>query len=165
MKINNNKILTLMLMVIAAVYATSCKKDVDYGGTVMQKMSGDWHVSVDNSAKRYNLYSFNTADNSAKQFWIQSTGLRAGTKNIAIKGKINVDLGSQTFSVSNVTNVAVGAPYTSFSISNGRIITNGTVGPGSGTPTDSITFDLNIDGATFKVTGRHKTGFVEDRPK
>lgn len=164
MKTKHNKILTLVLTLMAVVFSTGCKKDVDYGRTAMQKMSGDWHVSVDNSTGRYTLYSFNTADNSATQFWIQSTSLRAGTKNIAIKGKINVDLANQTFSASNVNNLGAGAVYTSFSVSNGRIITNGTVGPGSGTPTDSITFDLNIDGTTFKVTGRHKTGFVEDRP-
>lgn len=149
---------------MAVVFSNGCKKDVDYGRTVMEKMSGDWHVSVDNSTKLYTLYSFNTADNSATKFWIQSTALSAGTKNLTIKGKIDVDLSSQTFSASNVTNTGAGAVYTSFSISNGRIITNGTVGPGSGTPTDSIIFDLNIDGATFKIKGRHKTGFVEDRP-
>ena len=155
----------IVLMVWASVYGTSCKKNQEPGGTAMQKMSGDWYVNIGNDEETFfALSTFNTSDNSSTQIWIQAGGLSDEGVSIGIKGKINADLASQTFSGSNIPNIGTSAgDNPTFSISNGRIVTNGTEGPGSGTPTDAISFDLNIDGHTYKISGYHQTGFLEDQ--
>lgn len=162
----NHKILILLAVVLTFV-GVSCKKDKEIGGTAMQKMSGDWHVTVNGDEENgyFNLYTFNTSDNSSTQIWFQSGDLSDEGVLIAMKGKINADLNGMTFSGTNITNIGASrVANPTFSIANGKIVTNGTVGPGSNTPTDSISFDLTIGGQTYKIEGYHKTGFLEDLP-
>jgi len=154
------------VFVIAATLLLSCKKDVPAGGTAMEKMAGDWYVTVDGEEDYFSLYTFNTSDNSSTQLWIQSNGLRAETGPIGVKGKLSADLNGQRFSGTNVTNISsvTSGTIKTFSVANGKVVTNGTVGPESKTPADLISFDLIIDGHTYKVEGYHKTGFLEDIP-
>lgn len=154
-----------MLVLLLLTIASSCKKDDNVGGTAVEKLAGDWHVKVNGGTTYYSLYTFNTADNSNSEMWIQSAGLKAGTTAIGVKGKVGVNVSEQTFSATNVTNIAsTSATIPTFSIANGKVITNGTVGPVSKTPADSISFDLIVNGVTYKVEGYHKTGFLEDLP-
>nr|WP_068889869.1 lipid-binding protein [Pedobacter panaciterrae] len=160
----NIKIQTLLFMVIASLLG--CKKDVDYGGTSVQKMSGDWYVTINDGTDYFEIYTFNTSDNDPNLFWIQATSLRTGEEgetNIGVKGKSSVSLSDQSFSGTNIENIYTRSEISEFAIANGKVITNGTVGPSSKTPTDSIAFDLIIDGTTYKIGGYHKTGFIEDR--
>lgn len=165
----------ILLSVLLSV--SSCKKDlVPAGGTNVEKMAGDWYVKVNNGTGFYlTIYTFNTADNSSTAMWLQANGLTDNNIHvktdaavpglpIGVKGKVNVDLGGQTFSGANITNENTNAAVKTFSIANGKIITNGTTGPASKTPSDAISFDLIVNGVTYKVSGYHKTGFLEDIP-
>jgi hypothetical protein len=158
-------IINAIIMSLLVVFSFSCKKDEPVGGTAVQNLSGDWHANVNASGSYSNLYTFNTSENTATQMWIQATGLRAGTTAIGVKGKVDVNVADQTFSGTNITNVGTNsAAIPTFSVANGKVVTNGTVGPVSKTPADLISFDLIINGVTYKVEGYHKTGFLEDLP-
>lgn len=147
---------------------SSCKKKLEVGGTAVQKMSGDWIVLIDDDREEGNfiISTFNTSDNSSTQLWIQANTLTTEADgNFGIKGKINVDLNAMTISGTNIANIGRSAAANpTFNISNGKIVTNGTVGPGSNTPTDLISFDLTVRGKTYKIEGYHQTGFLEDEP-
>lgn len=157
-------IINAIVMLLLVVLSSSCKKDQEIGGTAVEKLSGDWYVRVNGAGAYRALYTFNTSANVATEMWIQSTALRAGTLNIGVKGKVAVDASNQTFTATNTTNIATATTTTipTFSVANGRVVTNGTVGPASNTPTDSISFDLIVNGVTYRIEGFHKTGFMED---
>lgn len=162
------------------VFASACKKDVPAGGTAVQNMAGDWHVKVNDDSGYYvTMYTFNTSDNSSSVMWVQANGLTSNNIHvntdpaegpvrglpIGVKGKVNVDIVNQTFSGSNITNVNTNATNVpTFSIANGKVTTNGTVGPESKSPADQITFDLIVNGVTYKVSGYHRTAYLEDLP-
>lgn len=169
---------TLVVLVIA-VFISSCKKNVPAGGTAMEKLAGDWFVKVnDKSGFYWTIYTYNTSDNSSVTMWLETTGLTSNNIHvntdpakgpvkglpIGFKGKVSVDVGAQSFSANNVANVNANTAVTAFSIANGKVISNGTVGPVSNTPADLITFDLIVNGVTYKVSGYHKTGFISDEP-
>ncbi|MEQ7798359.1 lipid-binding protein [Pedobacter sp. ASV1-7] len=170
---------TIVVFILIAI-ASSCKKDVPPGGTAVQVMAGDWHVKVnDNSGYYITMYTFNTSDDSSTQMWLQANGLTSNNIHIpnpggsasmpglpiGVKGKVNVDVANQTFSGSNITNINSNATNVpTFSIANGKVTSNGTVGPGSDSPADLITFDLIVNGVTYKVSGYHRTGYLEDLP-
>lgn len=163
----NHKILILLLAVVLISFNISCKKDQEIGGTAMQKMSGDWYVTVNGDEENgyFSMFTYNTSDNSSTQMWLHSDRLRDEGVLIAIKGKISADVNGMTFSGTDIANTGLSATANPrFSIANGKVITNGTVGPVSNTPTDLISFDLTIGGVTYKIEGYHKTGFVEDVP-
>jgi hypothetical protein len=128
-------------------------------------MAGDWHVKVNDAGAYSTLYTFNTSENTANQMWVQAGSIKSGAVVLAIKGKTGVDYGNKLFSGVNIANVSTvtGKPAT-FTIANGKIIPNGTKGPVSKSPTDSIYFELNVGGTVYKVSGYHKTGFLEDLP-
>lgn len=148
------------------VLAAACKKDVPAGGTAVQNMAGDWYVKVNGTGDYYSVLTFNTADNSSTEMWVQtSAAIKSGATVIAVKGKVPVELGGQTFSGSNIANIAsTKATIPTFSIANGMIVPNGTIGPNSKTPADLISFDLIVNGVTYKIEGFHKTGYLEDIP-
>jgi hypothetical protein len=161
-----NILMNTIIMSLLIVFSFSCKKDEPVGGTGVQNLSGDWHVRVNDAGAYSSLYTFNTADNTTTQMWVQATGLRSGTVNIGVKGKVDVNVADQTFSGANIANIGTNkTTLPTFSIANGKVTTNGTVGPVSKTPADAITFDLIINGVTYKVSGYHKTGFMEDLPQ
>jgi hypothetical protein len=163
MKMKKN-IINAIVMLLLVVLSSSCKKDQEIGGTAVQNLSGDWYVRVNGTGAYRLLYTFNTSANVATEMWVQSTALRDGTLNIGVKGKVAVDAANQTFSANNTTNIVAATSTTipTFSVANGRVVTNGTVGPASNTPTDLISFDLIVNGVTYKIEGFHKTGFMED---
>ncbi|MDQ0636844.1 hypothetical protein QF042_000409 [Pedobacter sp. W3I1] len=154
-----------IFIALITVAISACKKDPEPGGTAVQDMAGDWYVKVNEAGAYSTLLTFNTSENTPNVMWVQGTGLKSGATVLAIKGKTGVDYPNKLFSATNIANVstAAGRPA-SFSIANGKIIPNGTKGPVSKSPTDSIYFELNVDGAVYKVGGYHKTGFLEDLP-
>lgn len=162
-------ILIKVFAIVGIVAAfSSCKKDPEVGGTAVQKMAGEWFVTVDQDSVVYTMDTYNTSDNKGNEMWIGPLAyFVAGDYHpLAVKGKITVDLNSMSFSGTNVTNVLedTNADIPNFSVANGKIITNGAKGPVSKTPTDSISFDLQINGVTHKVQGYHRTGFLLDEP-
>jgi len=161
-----NILINTILMSLLVVFSFSCKKDDAVGGTNVQNLSGDWYVKVNGAGNYATAYTYNTSDNSSTQMWIQSTGIKSGTKALGVKGKVSVNVTGQTFSGTGITNVnaATSTAIPTFAIANGKIVSNGTVGPQSKTPTDLISFDLIISGVTYKIEGYHKTGFLTDIP-
>jgi len=159
-------LINAIILSLITVFSSSCKKDVPAGGTAVEKMAGDWYVKVNAGEDYFSLYSFNTAANSSSEMWLQTSGAFSdGTSVIAVKGKVSVDLAGQTFSGTGITNeAATKATIPTFAIANGKVVSNGTIGPASKTPADLISFDLIINGVTYKVEGYHKTGFLEDIP-
>ncbi|MXV49879.1 hypothetical protein GS399_02770 [Pedobacter sp. HMF7647] len=149
---------------IIVVSMASCKKDPEVGGTAVQDMSGDWFVRVNETGPYIALSTFNTSDNAPNLMWVQSTGLKSGSTAIGIKGKVSIDYSSKVMSATGVQNIA--ATKTTIPVFDvaGKIIANGTKGFKSGTPTDSIYFDLKINSTQYRVSGYHKTGFMEDLP-
>lgn len=154
-----------IFIALVTVAISACKKDPEPGGTAVQDMAGDWHVKVNEAGAYSTLYTFNTSENTPNVMWVQAAGLKSGAVVLAIKGKTGVDYPNKLFSAGNIANVSTvaGKPAT-FTIANGKIIPNGTKGPVSKTPTDSIYFELNVSGTVYKVSGYHKTGFLEDLP-
>ena len=155
-----------IVVFIMIVFASSCKKDVPPGGTSVQNMAGDWYVKVNNAGNYSSLLTFNTSANTSTEMWVQtSAALSSGGTAIGVKGKVPVDIGAQTFSGTNITNIATTkTTIPTFSVANGKVVVNGTVGPASNAPADLISFDLIVNGVTYKIEGYHKTGYLEDIP-
>ena len=152
-------------MALLVLFSSSCKKDQEIGGTAVQNLAGDWYVKVNSTGPYIVLSTFNTSANLSTEMWLQSTGLKSGTTALGVKGKVSVDVSSQTFTAASVANVAAtSTTIPTFSVANGKVVSNGTVGPGSKTPTDLISFDITINGVSYKVEGFHKTGFQSDLP-
>lgn len=154
-----------IFIALITVAISACKKDPEPGGTSVQDMAGDWYVKVNEAGTYSALYTFNTSENTSTAMWMQGSGLKSGAVVLAIKGKTGVDYPNKLFSGSNIANVSTvaGKPAT-FTIANGKIFPNGTKGHVSKSPTDSIYFELNAGGTVYKVSGFHKTGFMEDLP-
>lgn len=171
-----------LLLFCVTAFFTSCETygdpDVDYSS--VEKMSGEWVIRLNDANTKALLnvlgykddkvpiYTYNTSDGSKTQMW-----LRIGSASIsatspyapfAVKGKVNIDLGSKTFSASDVENGFFSGKK--FSVSEGKVILDGTVTP-SGGKADSISFKLTSDlhpGITYIVSGYRRTGWHEDDP-
>jgi hypothetical protein len=143
----------------------SCQKDPEPGGTAVEKMAGQWFVKVNNAGNWYAITTYNTSGNVPNEMWLQVTGLAAAGIT-PVKGKVAVDLTSQTFSGENISNVfaTTSATLPAFSVASGTVISGAATGPVSNAPADSINFNLVINGATFNIAGFHRTGFLEDEP-
>lgn len=159
----------ILLFATFAFILSSCESDTDPGGTAVEKMAGDWWVTVnviDNGQDLGDLfgyghimnYTYNTAANSATEMWLDD---RKGFWNYKLK--VNVDYATRTFSTADFT------PNTSYEsgvkITEGKIIENAAKTP-SGMPADSIVymvqFDDDTDGYTYKISGFRRTGFPAD---
>lgn len=148
------------------VFASACKKDVPPGGTSVQNMAGDWYVRINGAGTYTALLTFNTSANSSTEMWVQtSASLSSGGTPIGVKGKVPVDITAQTFAGTGIANIAATkTTIPTFSVANGKVVTNGTIGPNSKSPADLISFDLIVNGNTYKIEGFHKTGYLEDIP-
>lgn len=149
---------------------SACKKDEVIGGTAVQDMSGEWWVQlevVDQEGKvvqpysddtYYSLSTYNTADNSNTQMWFDDN-----ESYWQVKGKVNVNVTDKTFSGDNVANQYYDSK---FSVTNGKIVKDGAVGPVSKAVTDAIsftvTYDDDSDNLVYHFKGYHRTKFPGD---
>jgi len=156
------KILYILLMGVAVL--SSCKKDDETPGTAMKAMAGEWFLrySTDGGQTWSNGYThfstYNTAANSSTEMYLDDL-----ETFWQFKGKVGVDLGSKTFSGTNVANQY----YTStFTITDGKLLAKAAKAPASGTVTDSLTFKVKFsdddDDLEYLFGGYRKTGFLED---
>jgi hypothetical protein len=166
---NNKHIISLAALTwLLIITVSACRKVPERTGTAVEKLAGKWYVRVDNFPKRYAINTYNTAANTADQFWLETSSLRdlnvGAAENIGVKGKVTVQLNEQIFSGNGLTNIltATSSAIPTFDISNGKVITNGTFGVKSRTPADSIYFEVKVKGKTFRVSGYHATGFIVD---
>ncbi len=143
----------------------SCKKnDYNAGGTAVQPLANEWWVhfaagDADYPASQYfNLATYNTAANLPTEMWFDD--MNNGKSFWDVKGKVAVN--GLNFSGANVAN----QDYTStFTVTNGKVITNGAHAPGSKDVTDSIYFQIQFSdepGVTHTVAGYARTRFPED---
>ncbi|MBB6273570.1 hypothetical protein HDF26_004030 [Pedobacter cryoconitis] len=160
----------LYILTLCVLSLASCKKDEDPGGTAVQVMANEWFVqvqTVDPSGtviKPFNTYSpvstYNTSDNSSTLMWLN---MSATDKNvIGFLAKVNVDLGSKSFNLTSGDDMRNSRKIT---VKNGKVVTNGTVGPVSKAVTDAISFDITVDSnpsVIYQVKGYARTRFAED---
>lgn len=167
MKKNITYILLALVLIITT--ATSCRKDREVGGTEVESLSGEWWVEyqiVDQDGEVVYPYSgdyflfttYNTAANKASEMFVDDGG-----SFWDFKGKVNVNVNDKTFSATDAQNISYDSH---FSIIGGKVITDGTVGPGSGAKTDSIsfsaTFDDDDDNLIYQFRGYKRTSWAED---
>lgn len=154
----------LSVFILLALIISSCQKEEEVGGTAVQAMAGEWFVqySEDNGEtyedNYFSVLTYNTANNSSTEMWIDDHGDFG-----PFKGKVRVDLSSLTF---NTSEPSINEYEDStFQIEDGKIIKNGTKGPGSNTPTDSIFFKVKFSDYPddiYYISGYKRTGFLED---
>jgi hypothetical protein len=152
-------ILTLFVLSISA-----CKKDEPVGGTAVQDLSGEWWVQIDGEGSYYGISTYNTADNSSSQMWLNLTNFW-GSSTQTVFGKVNVNLDNKTITGQNIANAGTYTGGIKFTVTNGKITTNGAVGPSSKAPTDAIALDVEFSddpGTVYHLKGYHRTKFVED---
>lgn len=153
----------LYLFMLGVTVFTSCKKDDEVPGTAMKEMAGEWFLrySTDNGATwgDYTHYStYNTASNSSTEMWLDDL-----ESYWEIKGKVNVDLATKTFSGTDIPNQYYASTFT---VTDGKLLKGAATAPASGTKTDSLYFKVTYsdddDNDTYIFAGYRKTGFLED---
>lgn len=153
------------ILALFVIMLSACKKDEVIGGTAVQDMSGEWWVQIDGEGGYYQLITYNTADNSSTQMWMDASGFWAGPGQ-HVSSKINVNVQDLTFSAENAPNVGEyesDEPLT-MTITNGKIIKNGATGPSSKAVTDSISLTIKFsdDPDSYNLRGYHRTKFSGD---
>lgn len=163
----------ILCILVATLGFASCETYGDYEieYASIHPMGGMYRIAIVDEAgtalslgsNNYAILS-NTADNSKTQCWIRIGAYNlAATNAHSINGKINCDLSSLSFSGSNIENLAgnVVTSETTFSVSNGQIVLQGTTTP-SGGKSDSFTFTFTnsrFPGKTYTATGYRYTGW------
>jgi len=173
---------SFLAVTLGALSLVSCNSDTDIeaGGTAVEKMAGNWVVSMDAIAadgslveeayvdKGQTIYTYNTAANLSTEMWLDDfENLWSGyfpyyqKLEVDTKIKVDVDYNNLTFQ----TNGVVGG----VTITNGKIL----LGQGHnlhGKANDSIYFEIKIEGDTwpagdgfdrYRVTGVKYDGFYE----
>ena len=151
------------------LFFTSCEKDVDAGGTAVQKMAGDWWVTLEliedgvNYGDDYGLgpflmYTYNTAANKSTEMWLEDD------HNFwAYKIKVDVQYDKRAFSTAGFVDNDF---YESqVKISDG-IIMEGAAKTPSGMPADSIRYTIQFDdddpNIHYIISGFRRSGFPAD---
>ncbi|MFV0588029.1 lipid-binding protein [Bacteroides reticulotermitis] len=159
----------LLLFASLAFAFTACDDDTEPGGTAVEKMAGDWWITVDAiidgklvedpfQVGHLKMSTYNTAANTNTEIWLDDL------KNFwNYKVKVSVNYAARTFSTESFVN---NASYESkVKITEGKVTENGTVTP-SGKPADKIEykvqFDDDDDELTYVITGFRRTGFSAD---
>jgi len=161
-------ILYNIITFIVIITAASCRKDPVVGGTKVQTLAGEWWVQVDDgdgtgfSSKYYAITTYNTAANNDSLF------VDDGDAIWGVKGKVLGHPGSLTFAAANTADYYSDGGIATFSITNGQVVKNGAIAPGSGDKTDAISFTLTFDSSlqggqnVIKAKGYRRTGWPQD---
>lgn len=153
-----------ILLIIGFLVLTSCQKEVEPGGTVMEAMSGEWWVDFGvledgNLVADYGYYfvsTFNTADEATDKLWISDNN---NFWQFQVKANANIE--AMTFSVDAGTDLVWDDNTT---IRNGKILEGAATSP-SGVVTDSIYFEVewaSDPGTIYRGAGYRYTGWPED---
>lgn len=168
------KYISMMAMALSLTWGlTACdvETDEESGGTNIQNMCGNWDVvwyAIDANGENIGdftsgtIYTFNKADNSTTQMWIDDQKTYWNFRFL-----VNIDYNAMTFSCDSVDYDADG--------SGKAIVWNGKIMHGAaknlhGVPTDSIVFEINFndDGYPakygfdhYRVEGTRYSGFTE----
>ena len=154
-----------------AMFITSCEDETDPGGTAVEKMAGDWWVTIDVivDGTVYEdgygigpiiMTTYNTAANKATEMWIDDGG-----HFWDYKLKVDVQYAARTFSTAGfVDNMAYDSKV---KITEGKI-TEGAATTPSGKPADKIEYLIQFDDddedgeLVHRITGFRRTGFPAD---
>ena len=161
----------IYILMVGVFALSSCKKE-EVGGTSVQDMANEWYVQmtvvdkatgeiIDDSDKDYTtLATYNTADNASNVMWMDNSD--SYNYDFALKAKVNVDLANKTFSYTDADELYYGEKVT---ITNGKIVKDGAVGPSSKAVTDAISFDAEFSqdpGTIYRFNGYARTRFPGD---
>ena len=165
---------SLILLGVFAASFISCETysdpKVDY--TPIYPLSGEWRVRVTNlstnaliSSSMYTLGTYNTEDNSSTQMWMRTTSNLPSSLG-TLKAKIDCDVPSLSFSVTNGNNlnVTTNAILGTVTITEGKVTLNSVTMP-SGVTSDRILFKLTSTkspGVSYLVEGYRRTRWNED---
>ncbi|QIL39417.1 hypothetical protein G7074_09095 [Pedobacter sp. HDW13] len=152
------------ILILFVLSISACKKEEPVGGTAVQDLSGEWWVQIDGAGDYYGISTYNTADNSSSQMWLNLTNFW-GNANNTVFGKVNVNVDNKTLSGAKIANAGNYPGGITFTVTNGKITPGGAVGPSSKAPTDAITLDVEFSddaGTVYHLKGYHRTKFVGD---
>ena len=157
--------LYIVIAVLAILFLGSCKKDPEIGGTAVEAMAGTWWVQSEEVGDDYFQFAtFNTSANSVTEMWLDDLGNFWSSDGERVAGKVSVDLSNNTFTATNAANTNAAYPV-SFTVTNGKIIKGGSIGPVSKAVTDSIYFEVEYSddpGTVYHMSGYKRTKFSED---
>lgn len=163
--------MAMALMLAMSFTACDVETDEKPGGTNIEKMCGYWDViwyAVDASGNILDewtegtIYTFNKADNSTTQMWLDDQ-----ETYWAFKFLVDIDYNARTFRADSRDYDAAGSGQ--------AVVTNGKILEGAGknlhgAPTDSIAFEISFNDDTYPekygfdhylVTGTKHSGFTE----
>ncbi len=157
---------------MVSVAFTSCDSETDEeaGGTNVQKMAGNWVVTVNvvdengnilqedpSKLGSFSLNTYNTAANDCDSMWIDDGG-----KFWAFKFKTGLNYTARTFSCENISYDANNSGTAT--ILNGKVL-EGAAKNIHGMPNDSIVFDIKFSDDTsnliYRIAGQRYQGFTE----
>lgn len=149
----------IYIICLSFLALTACQKDNEIGGTAVQEMAGEWFVKVNGGGGYYHFSTYNTAENSLSQMWLDDM-----ETFWEFKGKVNVDLNGLSFSGNNIQNTYYNSK---FSVIEGKILKNAAKDLPSKTTTDSIYFKVKFSDdddpeTVYTFSGYRRTGFLED---
>ncbi|MBR5928952.1 MAG: hypothetical protein IKZ93_03085 [Prevotella sp.] len=168
------KYISMMAMALTLAWGfTACDVETDEepGGTNIQDMCGYWDVmwyAVDANGNVLDewtdgtIYTFNKADNSTTQMWLDDQNTYWQFKFL-----VNIDYNAKTFSSGSVDYDAAGSGQAE--VKNGKILL-GAAKNLHGMPTDSIVFEISFSDDNYpakygfdhyRVEGIKHSGFTE----
>lgn len=168
------KYISMMAMALTLAWGfTACDVETDEepGGTNIQDMCGYWDViwyAVDANGEVLDewtdgtIYTFNKADNSTTQMWLDDQNTYW-----AFRFLVNIDYNAKTFSCAATDYDAAGSGTAV--VKNGKIML-GAAKNLHGMPTDSIAFEISFDDDNYPakygfdhylVAGTKHSGFTE----
>lgn len=161
----------LIFIAIFALTVQSCEKEFDPGGTVVEKLAGDWYCEFqyEDGGEWHNLLalygydyflmtSYNTAANNNEMFIDDAESLWP------FKGKVICDVNSLTFNTNGKQVENLYDETIPFEIKNGKVLQGGAHSVG-GHVTDSIYMEAEFaddPGTIYRIVGHRRTGFTED---
>jgi len=174
------KIIFSIALVVGILAFVACDKYVP-GGTATQNVAGEWWVQFEAESSTgtwSDIYgighvvidTYNTADNSPSEMWINDNGktwnfkVKIPADPLHYKFGVTTDLKAPVFTAKDsVTNAITNYPIK-------VVVFNGQVFPGeghskSGVKTDSIQFYVTFEddpGTIYRIAGVKRTGFPED---
>ncbi len=157
----------LLILAILTLMLTSCEEDgyADYdpGKTNTQELSGQWYISIysldgERLTGYYELSTYNTAANDNTIFVDDNGDL------FPLKVRANGNVEALTFTAENAENLY--SEEATATITDGKIIPDGTKASGSRTVVDSLAFQVELaddPDSPYLVAGYRNTGFDEDQ--
>ena len=161
-----------ILFIAVFVFALqSCEKEFDPGGTLVEKMAGDWYCELqfEDDGEWINLLSlygydyfkmttYNTAANNNEMF------IDDGDELWPFKGKVTCDVANMTFNTGGKQVENLYDEDIPFEVMNGKVLL-GAAHSVAGHVTDSIYLEIEFDddpGEIYRIVGHRRTGFTDD---